>query len=333
MIKFKKNEKVLKKGAANKFHCVLSKVGHLYLTNERLIFDGDGVNIGNDFVVIPLSKIQGFGKALTFNLFCPLFIPNAIKVFLEDGKMYKFTVYKRKDWLQKISNALDNLSDENTIDQSPHVKPSTTVQQIQPIVKDAILDSKIIDENNQQVVEDTLLDKNIDENGYIEDNLEDDVPKVRLKKEKESEVKVLESTEESDDEYEYIEDDEYDKPVPKVKSSQKNNRPRKQNKKVTIAIVAGIAILIIAIASNSDFFLEIGNNKINEIEDSNANHVNNDTPAINDTNKPQTNVPPSNEALLNQPTITYAEGFEQSIVNFINSDLEIVNFLNKPIDD
>lgn len=101
-------EKIIKEGKANKTNLVNAQGGKLYLTNKRLVFVGHGKNIGEGTMAINLPDVLTFGKASTLTIFCPIPIPNAIKVVLSNGKKVKFTVYGRKKWLQEITSAINN---------------------------------------------------------------------------------------------------------------------------------------------------------------------------------------------------------------------------------
>lgn len=106
-IKLQEGEKIIKKGGANLSTILQGKGGHLYLTNQRLVFIGHGMNIGKDKFEIDLSDVQYVEKAPTVSLwllFIP--IPNAIKVGTNNGRITKFTVTNRKDWIEKINNTI-----------------------------------------------------------------------------------------------------------------------------------------------------------------------------------------------------------------------------------
>lgn len=107
--KLQEGENIIKKGGANLSNVLNAKGGKLYLTNQRLIFIGHGMNIGNDAYTVNLSDIMYAKKAPTINimlLFIP--VPNAIVIGTNNGKATKFTVTGRKKWLKEISNAVNS---------------------------------------------------------------------------------------------------------------------------------------------------------------------------------------------------------------------------------
>jgi len=59
-------------------------------------------------MAINLSDILTFDKAITLMIFFPVPVPNAIKVVTSNGKKIKFTVNKRKGWLQNINEIINN---------------------------------------------------------------------------------------------------------------------------------------------------------------------------------------------------------------------------------
>ncbi|MBE5041163.1 PH domain-containing protein [Ructibacterium gallinarum] len=99
-------EQVIMMGAANKRQAggIASKGGHLYLTNQRLVFKAHAFNLGSSFDEIPFSKIAFTGN--TLNLLMPT--PNMIRVNTTDGKNHGFIVTgkQKEQWKQKISEVV-----------------------------------------------------------------------------------------------------------------------------------------------------------------------------------------------------------------------------------
>lgn len=107
--KLQEGEKIIKEGWANISTVLNAKAGKLYLTNQRLLFIGHGINIGNDAYTVNLSDIMYVKKSATVSfwaLFIP--IPNAIVVATNSGNVTKFTVRGRKKWVKEISSAINN---------------------------------------------------------------------------------------------------------------------------------------------------------------------------------------------------------------------------------
>jgi hypothetical protein len=100
-------ETIIKQGKANKTSFFNAQGGELALTNKRLVFVGHGKNIGEGTIAINLDDVLTFGKASTFTLFFPIPIPNAFKISLQNGKTYKFTVSKKKEWLEELNKTVN----------------------------------------------------------------------------------------------------------------------------------------------------------------------------------------------------------------------------------
>lgn len=100
--KLKDNERLIKEGSANYFNSQFglgilgnSAGGKLYLTNERMLFEGHGFNVGREAVIIYVKNMVN----------CTTGFPNTITVLTEDNMEYKFAVKGKSDWCSEI-NAL-----------------------------------------------------------------------------------------------------------------------------------------------------------------------------------------------------------------------------------
>lgn len=100
------DEKLIKKGKANKTNFINSQGGELILTDKRLLFTGHGKNVGNDAASIPLNDLAGYGKASSFLLYMPIPIPNCIRVTTNSGQSIKFAVNGRKEWLKSLEECI-----------------------------------------------------------------------------------------------------------------------------------------------------------------------------------------------------------------------------------
>jgi len=89
-------------GAANFQKNVETVGGKLLLYQDALVFEPHILNVQKKSVLIALpsvSKIKlGWTKLLGF---IPI-LPNAIIVYTDENKLYRFTVFHRKEWLRKI---------------------------------------------------------------------------------------------------------------------------------------------------------------------------------------------------------------------------------------
>ncbi|GEN28399.1 hypothetical protein HVA01_20450 [Halovibrio variabilis] len=102
----KESEVLVKEGKANRQKNVESAGGKLYLTNQRIIFEGHGFNAQGSSASIDLNGCMFVSNGWTkFLGFIPLF-PNAIVVAMEDGASHRFSVFGRKKWLEEVQGVL-----------------------------------------------------------------------------------------------------------------------------------------------------------------------------------------------------------------------------------
>jgi hypothetical protein len=99
------DEKLIKKGMASLQKGLETVGGHLYLTNNRLIFESHSFNIQTGVTQVELNEIMGMRKGTTMFLGILPTVPNAFVVTTEDGSEYRFTVWKRKLWMAAIKQA------------------------------------------------------------------------------------------------------------------------------------------------------------------------------------------------------------------------------------
>ncbi len=105
--KLQEGEKIIKQGSANLSNIVNSKGGKLYLTNQRLIFIGHGMNIGNDAYAVNVESIMSARKSSTVSIFLLCIpVPNAIRVVTNNGVATKFTVSGRDKWIKAIGDVV-----------------------------------------------------------------------------------------------------------------------------------------------------------------------------------------------------------------------------------
>ena len=93
-------EEILKKGAANWFHGIGSKGGHLILTNETLYFEGHKINAGKKEFEVELENIKSVEIGG--------FLSNNLTITTNSGKEI-FAVNGKKDWEIAITNAISQL--------------------------------------------------------------------------------------------------------------------------------------------------------------------------------------------------------------------------------
>ncbi|MGR9048682.1 GRAM domain-containing protein [Halobacillus faecis] len=86
-------------GAADLFKGVEAVGGKLYLTRNALIHRPHKVNIQSEETMIELKDIAEVTIRNTWHI-----IPNGIIVKTTDSKKYRFVLYKRKIWMEKINS-------------------------------------------------------------------------------------------------------------------------------------------------------------------------------------------------------------------------------------
>jgi len=95
-------ETLVRQGGANLQRKLETVGGHLYLTNERLVFESHRFNIQQGPEELELAQVQSTEKAWTkFLNVIPLF-PNSLAVTLREGAEFRFVVFGRGAWQQAI---------------------------------------------------------------------------------------------------------------------------------------------------------------------------------------------------------------------------------------
>jgi hypothetical protein len=108
----------VREGTANLQLGVETVGGTLYLTNRRLIFETQVLNIQTGATIIPLNTITGVRKCWTKFLNLIPLLPNSIAVSTRDGKEYRFVAFGRQDWIAAIEGALGALTGAPTTDRN-----------------------------------------------------------------------------------------------------------------------------------------------------------------------------------------------------------------------
>lgn len=98
----RKGEQVVKEGAASLQKSIETVGGRLRLTNQRLIFEAHRFNVQRGVTEIELASIQASRPCWTkFLGLLPLF-PNALAVFTQQGREYRFILFGRGAWAAAI---------------------------------------------------------------------------------------------------------------------------------------------------------------------------------------------------------------------------------------
>ena len=100
-----KGERPITLGAANYFTGLVSAGGKLLLTNKSLSFSAHAFNVGKKETRIDLNQISDV-KVGTNMLISQHILVTA------NGKTHKFVVYHGKEWVEKIKQAISDLSEE-----------------------------------------------------------------------------------------------------------------------------------------------------------------------------------------------------------------------------
>ena len=97
---------VIHQGAANFQKNVETVGGKLVLSSDSLVFTPHAVNVQRPEISVKLAQISKIEMGSTkFLGLLPIF-PNAILVHLETGETYRFTVFRRNIWLEKLRTAV-----------------------------------------------------------------------------------------------------------------------------------------------------------------------------------------------------------------------------------
>ncbi|SOC40026.1 GRAM domain-containing protein [Ureibacillus acetophenoni] len=92
---------LVEKTPANLYKGLEAVGGHLTITDKRLIFNAYKFNIQGGTTEILLSDIVSIDRAKSLKI-----IPNKMIVNTNDGKSFKFVVYKRDKLIQLITDHL-----------------------------------------------------------------------------------------------------------------------------------------------------------------------------------------------------------------------------------
>ncbi len=96
-------ETPVKESRANLQRGIESVGGHLYLTNQRLIFESHRFNVQAGATEIPLADIAGVEKTWTKFLGLIPLTPNSILVRTTGGEEHRIVCGKRDEWIAAIA--------------------------------------------------------------------------------------------------------------------------------------------------------------------------------------------------------------------------------------
>ena len=105
-------ENIVKEGPANLHKNIEAVGGKLILTNQRLIFEGHKFNIQSGVTEIELTTVQSLRACWTLFLGVLPTFPNSLAVYTEQGKEYRFVLFRRHAWAAAIEAHRHKLNTE-----------------------------------------------------------------------------------------------------------------------------------------------------------------------------------------------------------------------------
>jgi hypothetical protein len=103
-------EDIVRQGAANLQRNLEPVSGNLYLTKTQLIFEAEGLNLQRCPAALNLSDVvkveTGWSKLLGL---VPA-LPNALKITMKDGQVYRYTCFKSWQWAAAVTAQLPQAS-------------------------------------------------------------------------------------------------------------------------------------------------------------------------------------------------------------------------------
>ena len=128
IMKLANGEIVIKKGAAN--HLVPSEGvgGRLFLTDQRLHFSSHSFNVNVHEKSIELESIISIEAKHSD------YISRRLSIYLNDGSVEHFIVYKRKEWVNDIEKAMRmigrDIRDDTDIYRESHNQTSSSLREL-----------------------------------------------------------------------------------------------------------------------------------------------------------------------------------------------------------
>jgi hypothetical protein len=115
--RLRRDEEVLRDGAANLQRGIETAGGWLYLTTHRLIFEAHAFNIQSGATIIPLGDVEQMWKCWTkFLGFLPIF-PNSLAVSTAKGRTFRFVLGGRDAWITAVRDAQEELDERRDEDE------------------------------------------------------------------------------------------------------------------------------------------------------------------------------------------------------------------------
>jgi hypothetical protein len=95
-------EALVKESRANLQRGIESVGGHVYLTDQRLIFESHSFNVQRGATEIPLAEVAEMRKAWTRFLNLIPIAPNTIAVRTTRGEEHRIVCSKRDEWIAAV---------------------------------------------------------------------------------------------------------------------------------------------------------------------------------------------------------------------------------------
>ncbi len=99
-------EEIIKKAPANLQKGIETVGGHLYLTNQRLVFETHSLNVQRGVTGLYLTNISSTRKCWTKFLGTIPLLPNSLAICTKQGKEYRFVIFGRTAWASAIESRI-----------------------------------------------------------------------------------------------------------------------------------------------------------------------------------------------------------------------------------
>lgn len=132
----RQGERLLMSGGANKWSTVGSKGGHLFLTDQRVVFRAHKFNFNSRVYEYELSDIQTRGNTVNIKTSSNLISFN-IEFYTKSGEKLSFVVTRRQknEWIEQITKAITTLARSKVIvpENIPQEEVNNSCNQIKAI--------------------------------------------------------------------------------------------------------------------------------------------------------------------------------------------------------
>jgi len=99
-------ERIVRRGVVSLQEDLEHVTGQLYLTETKLVFESSGLNFRGGSTTIPLGNMATAEKGWSKLLGIVPAVPNALKITMKDGKVYRFTCWWPSRWKDAIEERI-----------------------------------------------------------------------------------------------------------------------------------------------------------------------------------------------------------------------------------